>query len=63
MDIQLHHLSHSPCFSYRDVKPDNLLLMSDGTVVVSDLGLAVSVEEAHKEGAVRFTSEQHGRRC
>jgi hypothetical protein len=30
----------------------NLLLMSDGTVVVSDLGLAVSVEEAQKEGAV-----------
>jgi hypothetical protein len=26
--------------------------MSDGTVVVSDLGLAVSVEEAQKEGAV-----------
>lgn len=31
---------HTAGSTHRDIKPDNILIMSDGTVVISDLGLA-----------------------
>lgn len=37
---------HKMRICHRDVKPDNILIDSDGHIVLSDFGLAVHIEDA-----------------
>jgi len=45
--------AHSKLIVHRDIKPSNLLIRKDGTVKVTDLGLARSIDENSESGITR----------
>lgn len=45
----LHHL-HQRRLLHRDIKPDNLMLCRDGTLRITDLGIAVDLDRLATEG-------------
>ena len=58
--------AHAREVVHRDVKPSNVLVARDGTVIVSDFGLARMLEgslpTAHADGRARWDAGVHGAR-
>ena len=48
---------HQSGIVHRDVKPENIMLRADGSVVLADVGIAKSVLQADGFG---FTQTRHG---
>jgi serine/threonine-protein kinase len=48
----LHHL-HQRRLLHRDIKPDNIMLCHDGTIRLTDLGIAADLDRLASEGGVR----------
>ena len=63
LDILIYLHNQSPPVIHRDIKPGNLMLNSDGGVMLVDFGLAKAIEEGKKGtarvGTYGFVSPEH----
>jgi len=63
LDILIYLHNQNPSVIHRDIKPGNLMLNSDGEVMLVDFGLAKAIEEGKKGtarvGTYGFVSPEH----